>query len=296
MKNTLSEKLFNQYATVHKIFLKRDGIDLSHCLSPVQIMLSYFNLTLKLVPQVKRTIVYSKEFKCPPHLTASLENISNMIEEGKNINGYLSLNIRKPKRHDYLLYDWGIHHLHFDNVKTPIRSKKNRSSELLFVFFLNSCAYFLDVKNHGNFCDIDFLNILDRNWPEITDRLCIGYSDDLDVHIPKEGILELRKAGVNTCFKLDSGKILLSMMLGGGITSSGDSALAMEKVLELQRNFDVIGHYIEKSILGIFFDEDIFFKEAPNLAVDQHGDFYVSDGFSRPIPLNSILERAQNLE
>lgn len=296
MENDLSNNLFNDYAKIRKVFLELKGFDLSHCSSSVDVMLSYFNLEIKTISPIKRTVLLSEEIQCPPHLIDRFENMKIMIEQGEDLSGFLSRLAGKPNKYDPLLYDWGIHHLHFYDFKTSSKTEKKRSSELLFIFLQNKTAYLIDIKDHNAFCDVDLLNIIDSNWPHLTDRLCIGYSDSVDNGTPKEGINKLRISGVNSTFTLKNRKILMSMMLGGGIATSGDSSLASMRVTDLQRDFDTIGSYLNSILSEEVSDKQIQFKAKPTLVMDRHGDLYISDNVSKTVPLEIIYEKAKLFE
>lgn len=293
MQNELSNKLFDKYAKIQKVFLELEGFDLSHCLSSVDVMLSYFNLEMKTISPIKRTVLLSKEFKCPPYLKDRFEKIKLMIEQGEDCSGFLSRLAGKPNKYDPLLYDWGIYHLHFYNFKTSSKPEQTRSNELLFMFIQNETAYLIDIKDHNSFCDIDLLNIIDSSWPHLTDHLCVGYSDSTDTDIPKEGIQKLRIAGVNSTFTLKNGKILMSMMLGGGIATSGDSSFVSERVTDLQRDFDTIGNYLNDILTEKIFDKKIQFKAKPTLVIDRYRNLYISDNVSKTVPLDVIYEKAK---
>lgn len=291
MENDLSNNLFDDYAKIQKVFLELKGFSLSHCSSSVDVMLSYFNLEIKTISPVKRTVLLSKEIKCPPHLVGRFENIKTMIEQGEDLSGFLSRLADKPNRYDPLLYDWGIYHLHFHNFKTSSKSEEKRSNELLFIFLQDETAYLIDIKNHNAFCDIDLLNIIDNNWPHLTDHLCIGYSDSSDNNIQKERI-----AGVNSVFTLKNGKKLMSMMLGGGVATSGDSSLASMRVTDLQRGFDTIGSYLNSILSEEISDKQVQFKAEPTLVIDRYGNLYISDNVSKTIPVDIVYEKAKLFE
>ena len=60
---------------------------------------------------------------------------------------------------DKMLFNWGIHHLHMGEAE--------RTDDLLFAVIEDDDAYFIDVRTHGNFADVDLLEVVDRNWPDL---------------------------------------------------------------------------------------------------------------------------------
>lgn len=247
MGNWISDQLIDSWATHLKSAFSHQKIDFS--VLPSQdsqsIALAYLIWQKKQISSSPRQVLKAKGFSCPEYLQDRLNEIEQSFSAGFDINGYLSHNLRNLSKHDYLLYDWGIHHLHFDDRYCSGFSKKQRSSELLFVMVRPSEVYLLAVQDHGAFADVNLLEVIDKNWPELTSFYHVGHDAELSVPITQLDRLRLRKAGINTPVVLQNGNLLMSMMIGGGIASSGDSAEAVHDLLNLLRQFDLVGEYLE---------------------------------------------------
>ncbi|WP_434279374.1 hypothetical protein [Acinetobacter sp. CE-15] len=271
MENAISKKLFQDYTNFLNLELNKYGLKLNaQKKTPTDIALAYFNWQKKLISSTPRKVYISNELQCPTHLKSAFENLIESLKNGKDVTGYLSRNINHVSRHDFLLYDWGIHHLHFYDFNIT----KKRSGELLYVFFNQNSAYLLDIKNHDSFADTDLLEILDSNWSHITDPLWIKNAIGLSQKVTDKDRIILRKANINVPVVLKNRKCLMSMFLGEGITSSGDSSYSSNKLLDIQRAFDDIGEYIEKVITH---NIDIALEPIFN----KHSKFYLaqSDNF-----------------
>lgn len=285
MKSELSNKLFETYSSIHKVSYGLKGIDLSNYSSSTQIMLKYFNIQKKMVTVKPRDVYQSNELICPTHLVERFEEIKKGLRDGEDINGYLSLTAYKPNKNDHLLYEWGVHHLHFDCSKQPSFSRKDRSPELLFVFFRNNAVYLLAIQDHSSFYNTELLEILDSNWPSLIEDSCIGSNAESFCDVPTETRRDSRKAGINTAVILKNGKVLMPLPMEDGITSSGDSVYASHKVVEIQHYFDKVANFIIQILSGEITDEYIYFKDEPSLMICTQGYLYIAENTSEAIPI-----------
>ena len=62
------------------------------------IMYEYFNTQKKVIFETPRKVVYSREFQCPEEYQEALSQFEQSAREGKNLNTYLSDQIRKPEK------------------------------------------------------------------------------------------------------------------------------------------------------------------------------------------------------
>lgn len=304
MNNSLGQKLFKEYANYYGNYLKSQGLNLSKIKKDEKILLGYFNWTKKQIARKERTVMKSKEFHCPTNLKSNLNEIEMLLKTGGDLSGHLSKNSVDLLRHDDLLYDWGIHHLHFKSFKLNGESK-GRTKELLYIYVTDDSAYLIDVKSHNDFCNEELLEIIDANWPHITEAAYTNGSDyEYSTKISSLDRKRLRKAKINIPTVLKNGKALLSMMIGGGIASSGDSSDAAHQVLNIQRNFDEIGDYLHK-VINDNYDEllnPIFNKSSKFCLVtaeNAHGCYewaICDENTGRGASFNSLLDRALLLE
>lgn len=160
--------------------------------------------------------------------------IRNLLEEGKNVNGFLSTGIDSgtgKRSIDGLLWDFGMHHFHLS--RKPHRSEKfrqkgflNRSGYLLFAIVTQENAYFVDVRRHPSRRDDigwvrqDLLRIVYSNWPELIESNVLrGVKGTVLTDEEKQ---ELRRKNVNCAVQIGDNAIT---PMGGGVTAAGTSTL-----------------------------------------------------------------------
>lgn len=128
------------------------------------LILLFFNKLRKNIPNRKRKVLKSNEFICPEQKTTELEAFIQDIENGHDINPYLSTNINQSQKLDNLLNSWGIHHFHFDKCTSKL---KNRSNELIFGKVIQDAIFFINIYKHNSWHDTEILEIINRNWPAL---------------------------------------------------------------------------------------------------------------------------------
>lgn len=183
----------------------------------------YFNMQKRLISAVPRSVVKSKEFKCPHEYYRALEEIENKIQNGENLVPYMSDKILDLKYEDLLLSDWNIHHLHLSRRKRADGFVK-RSDYELFVYISNETIYFIQIYPHSKkhlYSTQEMVRIIHNNWPNMISKFRInGVLGGTD-KITDEGHDFLRKKGVNTF--VDLGNETLYVPFGGGYASNGSS-------------------------------------------------------------------------
>lgn len=125
--------------------------------------LVYCCLLHRKVEVKKWNIVLSNEFLSSKWATSDeWLKIKDILEQGKDINPYMSKSLKNWQAVDYLLYTYGIHHFHlYKNKDGGIRS------ELVFGVFSNDELYVLGVGNHNDLYKAEsWLKILHNNWGE----------------------------------------------------------------------------------------------------------------------------------
>jgi hypothetical protein len=219
-----------------------------------KILVQYYNIGNKLIPIRPRNVHKTdcvKLLKIEGDLLRILNEIESKFTKGEDVNPYLSRNILDADFLDYLLDDWGIHHLHLSNKKD---SKGNffmeRSDYLLFVKVYDNDVYFIDVQKHKTksiFAKQELLQIFERNWPEMMEPYQL--KDVMSVHKPSDKEIEqLRKGGAYVLYEVN-GKVFTP--IGGGLTSArtninhtikADDLLTIlhEAEKEIVKNIDLI--------------------------------------------------------
>ena len=181
---------------------------------------AYFKVMHRIISFVPRKIKKSDVFKCPSELIQGLEILENKISKGENINPYQSEGVMDIKINDALLNDWGILHLHL-GVEKNANGFIKRSGPLLYVFFTEDTAYFLNVLGHGEWTNKSLLEILDRNWSGLLGR----QANIIDIEeLDSDSMKKIRKAG-GTFFTKVNSKIFAPP--GGGYATAGNSISAV---------------------------------------------------------------------
>lgn len=201
------------------------------------------------IPMKPRNVILSKELKLkisdkkiPKKYITALKTIIEEFKRGGDLNPCLSKHFAfQPKNQDGLLYDWKIQHLHLSTEKWSSTDYLNKRTEYELIFYLNdNDVYLIDIRKHphkAEWADEDFINILEKNWPELLKNYRLDFFSSTD-EITMEDRSEFRKKGVFTFIEANS-KVYIPP--GGGIASDKSSISAnMEKnhILEILNNFE----------------------------------------------------------
>lgn len=181
---------------------------------------AYFNVAHKVIQPKRRAVLYSQELRrkasnLAPDLWAGVQLIETRSTVGEPLEEHLSERARRSQTHDWLLNDWGIHHLHV---------RPGRGSELLYVWTTDDALRFIDLRDHNAMADVDLLEIVLSDWPEQLEPYQLrGMRGSYDGSNPSAKELnEARRAGVQPLVTLSNGKLYAPR--GGGLTTAGGSS------------------------------------------------------------------------
>ena len=223
MLTVQSINLFTDWVDLVKSDLETKGYSFSSDDND-KISIQYFNYLKRTIPNKPRSILKSDIFSCPSELTAGLELLESKIISGQNLFPNLSRKLKRLDEIDYLLYDWGIFHLH---LGTTIESDGyiSRTGPLLFAFFDDQNFYFLNVMLHGSWSRQEMLRTIHRNWPYTIEKYMIKNKDvvGLSHNATDEEIEKLRKAHINVLIEVEPRIIYITP--GGGFVASGHLSL-----------------------------------------------------------------------
>ena len=263
--------------------LKDDKIKFNEKESTRNLLISYLNFLNRLILPIPRKV----------HISDNIENIienneldkkyidallkfKDHFEKGIDMNSTLSKNIfysdisikerqnlTYKKTRDYLLDDWGIHHLHLD------KDKGNRSKYLLFIKVTNNEIYFIDILSHNEknvFAKQELLETLYRNWNFLLEKY--KYPGAIAAHFKftDKEITEARKRGTIIFIQINNN---VYGPMGGGLASSGTNMmhsvdanyiLNESKNIEnyIKNNYEHIKKQIQKYIKS--YTNDLEFK------------------------------------
>lgn len=189
-------------------------------------------------------VVYSKELtKKLPNLTLkerdAIKDIEKRLQTRKSIVPYMSkqINATSVKNSDFLLKNWNIYHLHLE------KGTDERSNGNLLFFQPQGCVvYLIDVRPHPKgsaWFDRELLNIIYDNWPFL-----LNYRPDIKPTVPVPDN-EVHDALKNTvlCLPFKEGCIFPTNL---GVTSSGDSSMAVSKAMQVFNNLTASELYLGK--------------------------------------------------
>lgn len=175
----------------------------------------FLNLRRRLVQKHKRTIIKSKEFKCPIELEKNLKHFEAVVKNGKEIKPYLSKLTSKLSEIDKFLNDWGIHHFHLGmEIRKDGYSK--RTGPLLFAKVMPNAIYFIQIFPHGSWCKPDLIEIIHKNWPALISK----YKYTLDTqNYSEQEKKTLRNGNINTIVMTSDNTTYFPP--GGGLAANG---------------------------------------------------------------------------
>ena len=242
-----------------------------------RIIIHHLSVCNRTIEKKPRKIYKSANFQCPLKHKSNLKKLERKIRRGEELNHYISRTIRdKPQKVDSLFYAWGIHHLHL-NIHIKSNGFSGRTTELLFCYITQDCAYLIDIKDHKSFEDKELLQIIYDNWPQvISENKYHGTGDDLT----QEEIKELRRKNINSIVALADGTAYFPIK--GGTTFQGYSVkermMTDQLIEELKSKQKLILHNMdainEKAMeTGKSFSDKIDFR----LFKDERGRLVIRD-------------------
>lgn len=141
----------------------------------------------------------------PVKFQNSLLNIENIIKNGGDIKQYLSTSTVELQKYDRIFADWGILHFHLGKENSKqFKGRKfaGRNNEILFAFMHNEIVYFLGIYKHKQWEDIDVLQDMYNNWPEIFGPFIIENEKLSKFELNSAQLLERRKKGISSLIPL----------------------------------------------------------------------------------------------
>jgi hypothetical protein len=161
MSKSLTEQWFDWF---EERILSEFGMDVKKVAKyqPDVSPLVYCCLHHKRVPVQKREVILSKKIQDSEwQKNKDWLNLKKAIEDGLDINLYMSKSLKNWNSIDYLLYTLDIRHLHF---------RKNKDggigNELVFGVFVDEKFYAIDIGTHHNIYKAqEMVSIAEKNWP-----------------------------------------------------------------------------------------------------------------------------------
>lgn len=189
-----------------------------------ELVLQFLNLARRAVFPVPRSVHKAKGLSSNPEHVPALARIERLTRTGIQITPYLSSRIKQLDYYDDMLNDWGTHHLHLgDTYETKGASAGfvKRTKFLLYAIFTDTDAYFIDIREHGNWTTQEIMEIVHENWPELLQKRRTTHGTG--AKLTDAEIKELRRKHLNYTLAMSDGTAY--SIIGGGVTLAGSSAL-----------------------------------------------------------------------
>lgn len=242
---------FADWIEILRAWLSHMGYSIPQSADPKEIPIIYANAVRRRIRPIPRQIIKSREFSCPPELQSGLRDLEAKVKDGIDINPHLSRCMKKIDCDDALLNDWRVFHFHLgENIEND--GFIERTGPLLFARITENSFYEINVYDHGNWTNIDIVEIIHNNWPETIERFMLKDILGLSYVPTSADVKKLRKGQVNSFIQTNDGTIYAS--IGGGYMTDGTS---MEAVLNADQNTRYI-RQLEKWVkdnLTIFVEE-----------------------------------------
>lgn len=188
-------------------------------------LVKFFEYHMMHIPVKKRKVCKSDVFQCPKQYEQALEEFIQKVENGEDINPFLSNKKDSLDAKDLLLYDWKIYHFHLTR-RYNSNGQPKRSNYLIFAVCTDETMYFIQIYKHQKkavFAQKELLETICRNWPqlavnrEVKNVSVRDITDEERLAIRNKHELMLTNINGKTYFPL-----------GGGYVSNGSSLRAVQ--------------------------------------------------------------------
>lgn len=222
-------------------------------------------------------VLKASGFNCPSYLLQrGLADLEHSFTFGAEIWPWQSKLIDRPTFEDGLYNDYRVVHFHL-GVGFETNGYINRTDELLFAIVDSASVHEIGIYGHVDWYELDILDIIDENWPNLLDVVTIHGLDVSNCARTRDEVKVIREANVVSIIKLNSGRIIAPP--GGGIATDGTSNEAVrftdywakllrngEKAIVSSirehvqnggmesRDYEVILHVTDDEISGVFED------------------------------------------
>lgn len=232
----------------------------------------YHCFKYRMISELPRDVIELEDIVIPFEYQTSYQRILLDIKNGNSLKKYQSRKLKKLNYNDDMLSHWNIQHFHLGGT---IESDGfvNRTSELLFIHFSHTQAHIIGVFSHGDWCDLDVIEIIHENWPTLL------YQFESQNSKPKKPLTEkehkaLRKNNCNATIVMKDGTEYLPP--GIGVMSNGDSILVRTKIHQIILNFEKAFNDISLNI---------------NMILDQDPQKRKSDTLTIGLEMNEVSQR-----
>ena len=224
--------------------------------APAYMQLS--NYLSKLIEMKPRSVAVSTNFNVPEEHLAGYKNLVRKIENGENVNIYLSKGIEKTMFSDRFLDDYGCVHLHLGEILE--NNYIQRTGPVALAFVTDHEIFFIETKLHGKdhpytWSNKSVLEILHTERPHFISRNKVSALKNISPVISNEkDIKNLRNNGYAFGVTLNDGSVYMPAKFGPVTVQSSNkkknSSLASEHMLHMmhctREIYFFINRYIKK--------------------------------------------------
>ncbi|CAH6975042.1 conserved hypothetical protein [Vibrio chagasii] len=196
----------------------------NHKVSPFH---QYMNLLNREVTPLPRTVFLSKGLECPNDLKAGFDSLVTALTSGRNVNAYLSSNLKRASYNDGFLNDFGLHHFHLGTgicSKGKSKGFVNRTGPILIAYITEQSAYLVGIYEHGRngsqylWTDQNVIEVIHNQWPEALSSFKVNGISPSKTNITPKQRKALRSKSCNSLIEMRDGTIYSP--IGGGITGA----------------------------------------------------------------------------
>lgn len=185
---------------------------------------TYLDWRQRQIPPEPRAVHRSAELISSPKAIEHgqlLEDLIAKIVAGEDLTGHLSRSAQKLGKHDGLLSDWGIQHLHF--------RPEGGMDDLVFGVFMPGHAYLIGIYPHGSWALQELAETVVRNWPEQGIFIASTSAIGLARKWTDSERAELRKAGIAVSAIEYEGRVYSPRSIGQAL--NGSSVVAARQAM-----------------------------------------------------------------
>lgn len=253
------------------------GVHFNEKQNLLKLLIKLYTFLEKYIRPTSRLVFISEELaqrlpSLPTSVQEALKKMQEWIHAGVDINCFQGRGLYGKGNRDYLNMLYGVVHLHLSakqsDFSPAIKGDKfaKPAKYLLYAYFTGNAAYFIDVVSHpeSNSRNISewigkrILEIVAKNWPKLIEnriinaKLCDKAGNTMS--IDDNALSQLTLNHINTGIVIGNNLYLPN----SGITSSGDSALAVLKAdkafndaVLAQINYQKSANIINKNLLSM---------------------------------------------
>lgn len=238
-------KDYEQYC--HQKLIDEFGYYKSDAQTAMKLYHRYKHRMLKICP---RKVIELSNILIPQEYLYAYNQIVSDITKGEKLKKYQSRRLKTLDYNDDMLSHWGIQHFHLGDILEKDGFVK-RTGDLLFIHFTDTKAHIIGLFSHSDWCDLDIIETIHKNWPEILIKYKYGSHES---PLTEEEYKTLRAKNCNAFIAVQDGTEYFPP--GSGVMGDGTPILAMNKLQKLMMIF-------EKSFEDISLNIDQIFESDP---------------------------------